>query len=449
MSRSVKTKARKSGPQQVSLPQALQYAVRMHRSGDVKDAETLYRRILAAAPAQVDALHFLGILCHQTQRPEEAVALIRRAVALDPRHVSALSNLGNVLHEQGRHEEAVECFRAAVALKPDFAGALSNLGVALRALGRLDEAEEAYREAIRHDSGHRESYDNLGRLLSSQGRAVEAIECHARAMELEPSNAESRRLLGLALAACGRIARAAEVFRVWLQEEPGNPLARHYLAACTGEGVPERASDPYIEKTFDGFAESFDEKLASLDYRAPALAGEAVVRALGEPRGDLAVLDAGCGTGLCGPMLRPYAARLTGMDLSAAMLAKAEARGGYDALEKAELTAYLVERPDAFDLAACADTLCYFGSLDAVTAGFAKALRPGGLLVFTVEKEPGDAPFRLHPHGRYSHHADHVRATLAAAGFGEAAIEEHVLRQEMGEPVAGLLVTARKGRPEA
>jgi predicted TPR repeat methyltransferase len=416
----------------------------MHRSGDVKDAETLYRRILAAAPAQVDALHFLGILCHQTGRPDEAVALIRRAVALDPRHVSAFNNLGNVLHEQGRHEEAVEAYRAAVALKPDFADARSNLGVALRALGRLDEAEDAYREAIRQDPDHRESYDNLGRLLSSQGRAAEAIECHARAMELEPSNAESRRLLGLALAACGRIARAAEVFRVWLQEEPGNPLARHYLAACTGEDIPERASDPYVEKTFDGFADSFDEKLASLDYRAPALAGEAVARAIGEPRGDLAVLDAGCGTGLCGPMLRPYAARLTGVDLSGAMLAKAEARGGYDALEKAELTAYLLERPEAFDLAVCADTLCYFGALDAVSAGFAGALRPGGHLVFTVEKETGDAPFRLHPHGRYTHHPDHVRAALAAAGLDEPRIEEQVLRQEMGEPVAGLLVTARK-----
>ena len=30
------------------------------------------------------------------------------------------------------------------------------------------------------------------------------------------------------------------------------------------------------------------------------------------------MLDAGCGTGLCAPLLRPYASRLTGVDLSKA-----------------------------------------------------------------------------------------------------------------------------------
>ena len=43
------------------------------------------------------------------------------------------------------------------------------------------------------------------------------------------------------------------------------------LAACTGREVPERASDDYIEATFDSFAASFESKLAKLSYRAPAL----------------------------------------------------------------------------------------------------------------------------------------------------------------------------------
>ena len=32
------------------------------------------------------------------------------------------------------------------------------------------------------------------------------------------------------------------------------------------------------------------------------------------------ILDAGCGTGLCGPLLRPLAARLVGVDLSEKMV---------------------------------------------------------------------------------------------------------------------------------
>ena len=38
-------------------------------------------------------------------------------------------------------------------------------------------------------------------------------------------------------------------------------------------------------------------------------------------RGD--VLDIGCGTGLCGPLLRPIAVSLCGVDLSAGMIEKA------------------------------------------------------------------------------------------------------------------------------
>ena len=76
--------------------------------------------------------------------------------------------------------------------------------------------------------------------------------------------------------------KAAAVFRGWLAEEPGNPMALHYLAACEGgQAIPGRASDAYVESTFDSFAASFDEKLASLDYRAPGLVAEAVRAACG------------------------------------------------------------------------------------------------------------------------------------------------------------------------
>ena len=54
-------------------------------------------------------------------------------------------------------------------------------------------------------------------------------------------------------------------------EEPEDPIARHMLAACTGRDVPARASNGFVEATFDSFASSFEAKLAILSYRAPAL----------------------------------------------------------------------------------------------------------------------------------------------------------------------------------
>ena len=88
---------------------------------------------------------------------------------------------------------------------------------------------------------------------------------------LRPKHPEARRLLALAHCTLGEVDEAVTIFEEWLAEEPDDPIARHMLAACTGRDVPARASDGFVEGTFDSFAASFESKLAKLSYRAPAL----------------------------------------------------------------------------------------------------------------------------------------------------------------------------------
>ena len=153
--------------------------------------------------------------------------------------------------------------------------------------------------------------------------------------------------------------------------------------------------------------------LKTLDYRASELL-QALVQHAGLPQDQpLDALDAGCGTGLCGEWLRTTARRLVGVDLSEGMLAQAKARGCYDELLADELTHHLQERPAAYDLIVAADTLNYFGVLDDVFASAAAALRPGGLLAFTLEQgSAADTDWSLQPHGRYCHSEDYLRRTL-------------------------------------
>lgn len=435
------------GPVGASLQALLAQAIEHHRAGRLREAEPLYAVVLAEAPDHPDALHFLGVLRHRQGASGEGVALIRRSLALAPDNADAHNNLGNLLFEQGKIEDAVAAYRRVVELRPGSADAHHNLGVALRAIGKAAEAEAALEQAIALEPQKALFHYSLGMLWLRLGRAEDALPVLEVALALDPTLTQAHlgrvrafRLLGTSSQA------AVDALDEWLAQEPDNAVARHYRAAYSGQAVPARASDDYVRSMFEKYATSFDSHLEHLGYRAPQLLAAAVAGVVGEPRGALDILDAGCGTGLCGPLLRPFARHLEGVDLAEAMLAKARERDVYDALAAGELTAFIAARKNAYDVIVSADTLVYFGDLAAVAEAAAGALRRGGIIAFSLERlaaEGAGPGYRLEEHGRYSHAESYVRRALAAAGFAVIAIEPATPRKEGGAPVAGLVVVAR------
>jgi predicted TPR repeat methyltransferase len=433
-------------PKDADTQAGLSQAIEIHRKGGLDEAERLYRVALEHEPDNPDALHFLGLLTHQRGNTAAAIELVRRATTFAPEYVDAVNNLGNLLRREGRFVEAEDAYRQAIALRPNDANAHSNLGAVLKARGNLTDAQTELARAIELDGRHVPALINMGLLLKRMGRAKEAIAYHYAAVAFNPHHPDAPRVLGLAYQMNGEIEKARDVFRYWLTREPDNPIAAHMLKACSGEDIPERAADAYVRATFDGMAEGFDEMLADLDYQAPQLIAVAFARAWPVPRAELDVLDAGCGTGLCGAFLRPYARALVGIDLSSGMLARAGQRHLYDRLVERELTGFLQGQREAHDAIVSADTLCYFGALAEVSQAAARALKPGGRFLFTVEHATGDAPagYRLEHHGRYSHAQSYVRSQLERAGLTVDAIEIATLRMEGKLPVAGLVVTASR-----
>jgi len=426
----------------------LQAAIKAHQAGQFAVARGGYEAVLALRPADPDALHFFGVLHHNQGNSAEGVASIRRSLKAAPNNPHAWMNLGNILLEQDQSQEAKAAYERAAALAPDLADAWYNLGICLRKADDAPGAIRALDRAIGLRGGHAPSRYQRGIAQRDAGHLDAAEKDFRSALTLKPDFVEVYESLGMLLYRQDRIADAAKVYQAWARIAPSSSTAAHLAAASSGEKIPERGSDAYVTETFDRFAATFDQNLANLGYRAPELVTAALVEVMGERPALDCVLDAGCGTGLCGVRLRPLARRLVGVDLSSGMIEGARAKGHYDELAVGELVTFMRGHRAAFDAVVSADTFVYFGALEDAFTAAAQCLKRPGHLVMTLEQMGGGASgnYRLEPHGRYTHRLDYLRDALTSAGFSLIRSDEQVLRRERGADVRGLLIAAATDR---
>lgn len=292
--------------------------------------------------------------------------------------------------------------------------------------------------------------------LLEEGDAAAAADLARQAIEIAPRFPAAWFLLGQACEALydaqGRApaalplhGQAVEAFEEALAADPADRLGAGVRLARLSVGDPLRAMSPgYVRALFDEYATRFDRHLTrSLAYRGPALLADAVRRAASTRLRDPAfgeVLDLGCGTGLSGEAIRPAARTLLGVDLSPAMVRKAQAKRIYDGLHVGDLVAWLGGRPDgSADLAISCDVAVYMGDLAPLTREIARVLAPGGLFALTVQAHAGEA-VRLGEDGRYAHSETYLREIAMASGLAVVLREAVSTRQDRGKDVPGLLV---------
>lgn len=278
-------------------------------------------------------------------------------------------------------------------------------------------------------------------MLFAGGDQSAAAELMGEALSLAPLWAAGHFRHGEMLADAGEIAAAIETWRAVLRLDPEDRLGASLKLELHGvlSGAAAMPS-AFVETLFDQYAQDFDEALVErLAYRVPELLDAAIARQGRE--GFAHAVDLGCGTGLMGERLRARTSFLEGMDISAEMLKRAEAKRIYDRLDQADL-ATLAELPREADLVTAADVFMYLGGLERLFAVVAAALKPGCLFAFSVEHHDGPEAMVLRPSRRYAHSEAHLRATLSAAGFDIAFCERMVIRMDRGEPIEGLIVVA-------
>lgn len=280
--------------------------------------------------------------------------------------------------------------------------------------------------------------------MAYMGDLTAAIEALRDALSITPNWAAGWCKLGDYLDQSGDPTAALDAWERALAADPQDPFgARIKCALARQDADSDTMPAAFVEMLFDQYAGHFDTSLVGrLRYGAP----REIKAALNRNRIGRAAraLDLGCGTGLSGAVLRQRCDWLEGVDLSAGMLEVARRKGIYDQLTKGNITE-LPPPTEPYDLITACDVFNYLGKLDPMLLWCAQALTAQGTLAFTVER--GVAACTLHKGKRFAHGPDYVAQALRQAGLVWADLREVTLRQEHGEPVAGLAVTARFDAP--
>lgn len=302
-----------------------------------------------------------------------------------------------------------------------------------------------------HTSGNLQADRRYEYAVQMHGRGdhEQALDLLRQAAEIAPDWPVIPFTIGKIYVDLGQRQEALEAYKQTLALDPEDHQGALLEMQLLGHHVIERAMPrAFVETLFDQYAARFDEHLVErLNYVVPGLIYEAYGRAHPHHMAQR-VLDIGCGTGLAGEYFARQAQWLEGVDLSSGMLEAAQTKGIYHRLTHADLQTHLDQSTDIFDVIVAADVFIYLGSMASVFSSAKARLAPGGVLIFSLQKQEDDqgGDFTLDETHRFSHNKAYIEREIAAAGLSLIACDAVILRKDRDVDVQGFIFVC--GRDE-
>ncbi len=414
----------------------------LHALGQHEQALESFEWVLQQLPRHAEAWNNRGASLMLLDRADEARASFEQALQCLPDYPEALFNLGSAVQLERRYEEALSLYDRALQLRPHYPEALMHRAFALQALRRAPhDCVASLDRALALRPGYFEALNGRANVLGQMGQYAEALENYDEALRMKPQFHEALLNRGHALREMGRLEDAAASYREAIRCGGDAQAGLFALAAMGQEAAPPVAPQDYIVSLFDGYADKFDEHLVGrLKYQAHERLCDALLPLAGAAQHD--VLDLGCGTGLCAPLLAPVARSMTGVDLSPGMLDAARRRDLYTTLACQDVTQFLQGGDSLFGLVVSTDVFIYIGDLDPVFAGVRRRMPAGGLFGFSIEACEGP-DFVLQATRRYAQSPAYIRRLAAAHGFEVLALHPTAIRKEHEQDTPGYIAVLK------
>lgn len=399
-------------------------------------AITEFEETIRLQPKHPRALQNLAYLLQLSQMNDAAAKYYQAALRLDNHNYFAHLNLGAILTGKKKYAAAIRHFKRAINIQPNSQDALNNLGTifliqnnpaaALKYFLRLSQLVKDF-----------DIFYNLGVIYMELLRYTDAIIYFNEALAIKSRDFATHTNLGAIYLRRNDYSNAALHYEIALSVQPDNQEIIYLLAAIKQNALPNRAPDKYLQNLFDQYAPHYEQHLQMLNYQVPQHLLSALAEFYGKSVRSLIILDLGCGTGMSGVVLKNFAKKLIGIDISSKMLAIAANKHVYNELQNVSIEEAVKNYHD-LDLIVAADSLVYIGNLEDIFLFCKNALVNKGLFAFTIEKT-SIYPYVLQHTARYAHAAKYIEELALKNNFAIIEKKEIVLRKQQNTLIEGYL----------
>ena len=438
------------------MRQSINEIIELYKNASYQESFQKSLILLKKAPKNITLLLNCGNVYYINHDYENAILYYEKAYKISPDNEYVLANIANCYFEKTDYENANNYAGLFLQKKYD-SDIARTFGASLLEMEKYPQAVKFFEQKINYEKEKLKQeisiWDNIyfAEALYKTGSKNKALEVFKAALSVPIEDEKIHLNMGYVFYDIIRddnVDTISDIIQIWQKNNPQSANVMHWSNAFLTPHNLSKTDSSYVQNIFDSFAVGFEKVLADLDYQVPQyISGFCKEFLKKKIIKNYQILDAGCGTGLCGKFLKKYSrfGKLIGVDLSEKMLEIAQGKNLYNQLICNDINSFMDGCDSVYDVICAADVLTYFGELDSFFLSAKKCLKKDGKIFFSIsENKQDDNDYFLHISGRFLHHYSYVEKCISNNGFKMLKSEKKVLRKEGGEPVWGYLLAIEK-----